>query len=184
MTHKYDPHKHHRRSIRLRGWDYRAAGYYFVTICTHQRELLFADGRFYDITYHAWQNIPTHPHAQRVDVDEFCIMPNHTHGILIQTQDLALPANEQAPDESVFQNALAGSLGAIVGNYKSLVTRRINNLRHSQGSKVWQRGYYERIIRNERELNATRQYIRDNPIRWAEDRDNLDRLLTKMQLIL
>ena len=176
MTQKYDPRKHGRRSIRLRGWDYRAAGYYFVTICAHERELLFADGRFYDI---AWQNIPSHPHAQHVDLDEFCIMPNHTHGIVVQTQDVALPASDLDSPRLV-----PGSLGVVVGNYKLLVTRRINNVRCSQGSKVWQRGYYERIIRNERELNAVRQYIRDNPARWAEDRDNLDNLLAQMTLIL
>ena len=179
MAQKYDPRKHQRRSIRLRGWDYRAAGYYFVTICTHERELLFEDGRFHDIAFHAWQNIPTQPHAQGVELDEHCIMPNHTHGIVVQTRDFVFPAYD--PD---VPHLLSGSLGAVVGNYKSLVSRRINNVRHARGSKVWQRGYYERIIRNERELNAVRQYIRDNPARWAEDRDNLDNLLAKMEFIL
>ena len=79
-----------------------------------------------------------------------------------------------------FENALAGSLGVVVGRYKTAVTTRINNLRQSKGANVWHRGYYERIIRNERELQATRQYIIDNPTRWAEDRENLDTLLTKM----
>jgi putative transposase len=79
-----------------------------------------------------------------------------------------------------FENALAGSLGVVVGRYKTAVTTRINQLRHSTGAKVWQRGYYERIIRNQRELAATRQYIINNPRRWAEDRDNLDALLSKM----
>ena len=79
-----------------------------------------------------------------------------------------------------FENALAGSLGVVVGRYKTSVTTRINNLRQSKGAKVWQRGYYERIIRNERELEATRQYIINNPACWAEDRDNLDALLANM----
>lgn len=72
----------------------------------------------------------------------------------------------------------------LIGQYKSGVTRRINHLRHTPGGRVWQRGYYERIIRNEREWNAIRQYIHDNPARWAEDRENLDRLLSRMVLIL
>ena len=79
-----------------------------------------------------------------------------------------------------FENALAGSLGGVVGRYKTAVTTRINNLRHSPGTAVWQRGYYERIIRSEREWQAAQQYIINNPARWAEDQDNLDALLAKM----
>ncbi len=66
MSQKYDPLKHQRQSIRLPEWDYRGAGYYFVTICTHQRVHLFADGDFYDVAYFAWQNIPTRNHAQQI----------------------------------------------------------------------------------------------------------------------
>ena len=73
-----------------------------------------------------------------------------------------------------------GSLGLIIGQFKSVVTRRHNHAHETSGLKVWQRGYYERIVRNERELNAIRQYILDNPARWAEDRDNLDVLLERM----
>jgi len=74
-------------------------------------------------------------------------------------------------------------LGVIVGSFKSLVARRINNVRRSKGASVWQRGYYERIIRNERECNATCQYILQNPIRWQDDRENLDDLFTKMHYV-
>ncbi len=77
-----------------------------------------------------------------------------------------------------------GSVGAIVGNFKSLVTRRVNNIHRSPGSKLWQRGYYDRIVRNDRELGAIREYIWQNPQRWAEDRDNLDGLLARMRLVL
>ena len=79
----------------------------------------------------------------------------------------------------------SGSIGAIVGNYKMLVTKRVKAMLKVSGAdmQVWQRGYWERIIRNERELNATREYIRNNPIRWQEDRDNLDRLLSKMRYV-
>lgn len=175
---QYDPHKHHRRSIRLPGWDYRSPGYYFVTICTDQRQNLFGDQAFYEIAAHALERIPQQPHATHVDLDEWVVMPNHVHLILVF---IAIPtqADTTAPLGD-FTHALAGSLGVVVGRYKTAVTSRINNLRHSKGTAVWQRGYYERIIRNERELNATRQYIINNPARRDEDRDNLDALLPKM----
>jgi putative transposase len=178
---QYDSHKHHRRSIRLKGWDYRSPAYYFVTICTHQRENLFENPVYYDIAVNALLRVPEHPHAQHVHLDESIIMPNHSH-IVFEFMDWPggmkpEPGTAVSPN---FQNVLAGSLGVIVGRCKTAVTTPINNLRQAKGTAVWQRGYYERIIRTERELNATRQYIRDNPARWAEDRDNLDELLRKM----
>ena len=81
---------------------------------------------------------------------------------------------------STLQNAPAGSLGVVVGQYKKAVTILINQLQGVEKTAVWQPGYYERIIRNERELKATRQYILNNPARWDEDRDNLDELFCKM----
>jgi REP element-mobilizing transposase RayT len=175
---KYDPTKHHRLSIRLPDWDYRSPAYYFVTICTYERYNLFADPDYYDIAVAALVRIPEQDHARHVAVDESVVMPNHAHMVFDFTQypaqaDMTMPIGN-------FQNALAGSLGVVVGRYKTAVTTRVNNLRHTPGAKVWHRGYYERIIRNERELQATRQYIRLNPARWAEDRDNLDALLAKM----
>ena len=174
----YDPQKHHRRSIRAAGWDYRLPGLYFVTICTFGRQNLFETVDFREIAVHALDRVAEQEHAQHVRVDESIIMPNHGH-IIFDFTDLATHADLSRPSGN-FENALAGSLGVVVGRYKTAVTTRINQLRHSKGAKVWQRGYYERIIRNERELQATRQYIIDNPMRWAEDRDNLDALLAKM----
>ncbi len=175
---RYDPHKHHRRSIRLPGWDYRMPGYYFVTICTHQRENLFTQQVFHEIAAHALIRIPEQAHARHVMLDEWVVMPNHIHAILVF---VAYPTQaDMTRSSGDFAHALAGSLGVVVGRYKTAVTARINNLRHSKGAAVWHRGYYERIIRNERELNATRQYIVNNPARWDEDRDNLDALLPKM----
>ena len=178
MTKQYDPRKHRRRSIRLSGWDYRSPGYYFVTICTHRRQCLFDDAAFRDVAGHALTRIPQQGHARHVRVDAWVVMPNHVHFILVfidypAQADLSMPGGE-------FQNALAGSLGVVVGRYKTAVTRRINQLRRTPGGTVWQRGYYERIIRNERQWQATRQYIHQNPARWAADRENLDALLQKM----
>ena len=78
----------------------------------------------------------------------------------------------------------SGSIGAIIGNYKALVTKRVNNIRRTPGAKLWRRGYYNRIVRNERELNAIRQYIINNPLCWNEDRENLDTLIAKMRLVI
>jgi putative transposase len=199
---------HNRQSIRLRGWDYTQPGAYFITICTNQRARLFDNPAFRAVVENAWQNIPTHSHAAHVHLDEWVVMPNHLHGILMVYGDnddggddggrgeasrnaghlqnnpqSDLPRPYVGPVELSHPKDATlkpGSIGAIVGNFKSLTARRINNLRRTPGGKVWQRGYYDRIIRNEGELDSIRRYIKDNPRRWAEDRDNLDRLITSM----
>lgn len=174
----YDPYKHHHRSLRLRDWNYRSPGWYFVTICTHKKQPVFENQDSHDIATHALARIPQQKHAQHVLVDESQVMLEHAHVIF---EFVAYPAQmDSLTNPEGLQNALAGSLGVIVGRYKTAVTTRINNLRQSKGSKVWQVGYYERIIRNERELQATREYIRSNPARLAEGRDDLDALFAKM----
>jgi REP element-mobilizing transposase RayT len=184
----YDPDKHHRRSIRLKGYDYAQPGAYFCTIVTHQRELLFDDPVLRRIVETMWQHIPRH--APHVSLDEWCVMPNHVHGILVITERSrrgdAFPVNRSDSRGSTFIGTLPvdtagsseciaptgtspGSLGAIVGNFKSVAARRINRVRKTPGASVWQRNYYERVIRNERELDAIRQYIVDNPLHWESD---------------
>jgi REP element-mobilizing transposase RayT len=191
---KYDPFKHHRRTTRLKGWDYGSPGVYFVTFCTYQRENLFDDKELCELVGNMWQAIPTQPRAQHVTLDEWVVMPNHLHGIivLIDTDCRGeASGNEAAPRKGTILpdaspnsgqplGVTPGSLGVIAGNFKSLTTRQINNLRRTPGGRVWQRGYYDRIVRNERELNAVRNYIRENPQRWEEDRDNLDALINRM----
>ena len=170
-----------RRSIRVKGWDYRSSGLYFVTICSFQRKNIFADERLHEIAANAWAYIPEQEHARHVVLDEWVVMPNHIHGIIQITADPVTPM----PEIDHLRGPVAGSLGVIVGNYKMRVTKRVKAMLKATGTdlKVWQRGYWERIIRNERELSATREYIRNNPMRWSEDRDNLDALLAKMNLI-
>jgi REP element-mobilizing transposase RayT len=177
MSRQYDPQKHHRRSIRLKGWDYAGAGLYFVTICTYGRQNLFADPRLHEIAMMAWNHIPQQEHARHAVLDESILMWDHKHGII----GLTTPEGTQ----SDFTTLQPGSVGAIVGNYKMLVTKRVKATLKVAGTdfQVWQRGYYERIIRNERELNAVRQYIQQNPIRHAQNHDNLDQLFTKMTYI-
>jgi REP element-mobilizing transposase RayT len=192
---RYKPDMHHRRSIRLSGYDYATAGAYFVTVCTFGREMLFEDDRLRTVTKKAWYRLPRRfPHMR---LDEFVVMANHVHGILWITADgvgarlrtvvgrrmssgltTISPELASTLDASplraayAFRAPLSGSLGAIVGSFKSDAARRINRLRGTPGAALWQRNYYERIIRDEAELNAVRQYIRDNPSKWADDPNN------------
>ncbi len=175
MGEGYDPRRLHRRLIRLKGWDYRTPGHYFVTICTYQRQYLFEEPAYKGIAETTWRLIPEQRHAKHVRLDEWIVMPNHLHGILVLS-----PVGEDEFQPAPERGAAPGSLPSVVGTFKSMATRRINNLRRTPGQKAWQRGYYDRIVRNERELNAIRRYIRANPARWAEDRDNLESLLSRM----
>ena len=168
-------------SMRLPGWDYTAPGAYFITICTHERECLFYDDNFRRAAQGAWRAIPTRKQARHhVDLDESVLMPNHFHGILCLTDYPPQLRNKKKRDANQLQ---PGSVGSIVKNFKSMVTKRINLVRKTPGEKVWQRGYYDRLIRDDQELEAVRQYIRDNPDRWAENEDNLDEHLSQMRWV-
>ncbi len=192
-SHSYQPDQNHRQSTRLRDWDYASPGVYFITICTYQRENLFEQHTLREIAENAWRAIPSQLHAGHVTLDEWVLMPNHLHAILVlKDRDQATAVASPGTFPPTYQPSRSnqpprgmepGSIGIIVGTYKSGVTRRINNLRRMPGGRVWQRGYYDRIVRNERELGAIREYIRDNPVRWDEDRDNLDTLLSKMRWV-
>ncbi len=167
----FDPAQHHRRSIRLPQYDYAQAGAYFITIVTYQRELLFDDPVLHQVIETFWQRIPRH--VLYVKLDTFVVMPNHFHGILwLINADLVSAARDVTPPSQPY--LLPGSLGAIVGNFKSITTRRINQVRKTPGQPAWQRNYYERVIRNDEELNAIRQYIIDNPVNWLQDSENPD----------
>lgn len=187
----YDPQKHHRQSIRLPAYDYRTAGVYFVTICTHQRHRLFGpviDGRMRPNRYGriaaaCWHVIPDH--FPNVTMDAFVVMPNHVHGIIVigDAGDVAMATvggrhasplrhrSTELPPPHRPNGPSPGLLGAIVGAYKSAVTRRINRLRGTPGTPVWQRNYYERIVRTRWAWDTVRQYIAANPVRWHRDRN-------------
>ena len=185
-----------RRSPRLAGYDYSQNGAYFVTITSFQRACIFGEifgeeMRLNDcgsIVCNSWHDIPEH-HPQVV-LDEFVVMPNHVHGVLLLLGDgppgdagvaptvrdglqgnvgVAPTARRQPSGPS------SGSLGAVIGSFKSAVTRGINRVRGSPGVSVWQRNYHDRIIRDEDELLRIRTYIRENPLRWALDPENPDR---------
>ncbi|MTJ15880.1 transposase [Dolichospermum sp. UHCC 0299] len=289
----YNSNIHHRRSIRLKGYDYTQQGAYFVTICTHQRNCLFGeivDGEIKlntngEIARGSWLSIPRY--FKNVELDEFVIMPNHLHGIIIidssevvgealanqdfsqlfsevvgealanqdfsqlfsevvgealanqdfsqlfsevvgealANQDFSQlfseVAGEALADQDFSQSfsevageALANqdfsqqqnlssqcfaptvytgetvkingtkpqSLAAITQNYKSVSTRQINRMNKAKGNVIWQRNYYEHIIRNEEALNNIREYIVNNPINWVKDQENPANFQT-MQLL-
>jgi REP element-mobilizing transposase RayT len=202
---KFDPKIHHRRSIRLPGYDYTRAGVYSITIVTRGREEFFGavvDGEMKlnqcgQIVDHAWQDLPNHyPH---VELDVFCIMPNHVHGIIILKDDDAgvgaglrpaptrpAPTRPAPTEPTPARPAPTGptpagpaptrhSLFEIVRAFKSFSARRINALQASHGTPVWQRNYYEHIIRNNEDYLAKSNYILDNPLNWEKDDENPNR---------
>lgn len=167
----YDPFKHHRRSIRLRGYDYSQAGAYFITVCQVNRECIFGEvingemhpNQFGEIVLKWWNELPTY--YPPVELDEFVVMPNHMHGILLITNvGAGSPRQSTAPDKR--------TLGQLIGYFKFQITKEINQILDAGYAKVLQRDYYEHIIRNEREWNAIAEYIRNNPANWHADVDN------------
>ena len=171
---KYNPEKHHRKSIRLKNYDYSKPGIYFVTICTKNREFLFGEivngvivlndaGK---IAQQCWLEIPEH--FPCVSLDKFVIMPNHIHGIIIINHVAGVQNIEPLQQFNQFQKIIPNSIGSIVRGFKIGVTKwfRQNNILNV----VWQRNYYEHIIRNEKELNKIREYIINNPLKWGLDK--------------
>ena len=182
-----NPTSHRRKSIRLQGYDYSQAGLYFITVCTHNRVPLF--GEIVDgvmalntagqIVEKCWCAIPEH--FPQVTLDEFVVMPNHVHGIItigennveannVRTNNVR--ANDYLPQPSneiprSLQHGTSRTIGSMVRGFKIGVTRwfRANTDIH----KVWQRNYYEHIIRNEDSYLKIAEYIQTNPQRWEID---------------
>ena len=173
----YGPDQHHRRSIRLSGYDYAQPGSYFVTICTQGRECLFGEvhdgemrlSEYGQVVHKEW--LVTALIRQEIELDAFVVMPNHVHGIVLITSANAqnVGAHGRAP-----LHRKPRTLGALVAGFKSSVTKQINAMRGTPRQPLWQRNYYEHIIRGEPELYRVRQYIEDNPRKWPEDPDNPD----------
>jgi len=177
---KFNSDRHHRRSIRLKGYDYSTTGAYFATICARNHECLFtricrnvgaglAPALSYEYTFPLsdlgeilkknWQEIEND--FSTVYLDAFIIMPNHIHGIIVNQRATA---------------RVAPTLGRIIGSFKSKCSvqylQHLQSNRLNDSGKIWQRNYYEHIIRNEEELNKIRKYIAENPTRWHNDKDN------------
>jgi len=179
----YDPEIHHRRSIRLRGYDYSQPGEYFVTICTEGKEHLLGqvvEGEMHrnewgDSVARCWKWLTRR--YSHVGLDAWIIMPNHLHGIIVITDGTGGSAT--APHVQSLAKAVEGGsrtaptkrkpLGSLVGAFKTVSTEDVNALRGAPNRTLWQRDFYDHIVRDEDELNKIREYIQTNPLRWATD---------------
>jgi REP element-mobilizing transposase RayT len=161
-----------RKSIRLRGYDYSESGGYFITVCTKDREHLLGEVRdggmvengYGKIVRECWNHVPKH--YSNVELDEFVVMPNHVHGIMF-IMDNPVGTRHASPLQ-----AKRNHLGDVIGSFKSAAAKRINEMRKTPGVVVWQRGFYDHIIRDDKSLKRIRDYIIMNPERWRFDTEN------------
>jgi len=170
-----------RKQIRLKGYDYSKSGYYFVTICTQSREEWFGKvkngithlNKFGEIAKNFLIEIPGH--FEDVEIDEFSIMPNHAHGVLIIERNMVVDAYMRPHQGNAFMHSLQNKtkmlLSRIIQQYKASVTHKINSLQNDLRFQ-WQRSFYDHVIRNESELFRIREYIQNNPLKWDLDREN------------
>jgi putative transposase len=182
----YDPTSHRRRSLRLKDYDYAQAGAYFVTICTQDRVCLFGDVTDGAMSLNAagqlvatlWTDVTVRfPDAC---LDAFVVMPNHIHGIILLRDTIGAPlVGAQIDNEATTR--VAPTIGDIVGAFKSSTT--VEYVRAAKAHRwpafhrrLWQRNYYEHIIRDEPELSRIRRYIDENPARWDFDDENPQRI--------
>ena len=174
----YNSEIHHRRSIRLKDYDYSQSGAYFVTVCAWKKECLFGEIQNGEMllndagimVHKLWNGLSVK--YPDIETDEFVVMPNHIHGmvVIVGAQFIA-PFDCDAINQNRKQGAInhAPTIGEIVRAFKARCTCAINATRNAPGVPLWQRNYYEHIIRDERELHAIRKYIRYNPLKWEED---------------
>jgi REP element-mobilizing transposase RayT len=177
------PERHQRRSIRLKGYDYSQSGIYFITICTHSKEWLFGHvvkgkmrlSSYGRIVKDEW--LKTAYLRGNIVLDKYVVMPNHFHGILMlaKCRGTARRAPTKVRKTSRYEQfgkPICNSVPTIIRSFKSAVTKRINELRNTPSYAVWQRNYYEHVIRNDYDLNEIRQYILNNPLKWQFDKEN------------
>ena len=173
----FDPAQHHRRSIRLNTYDYTQPGAYFITLCAQNRACVF--GQITEGAIHTssigqsaqtqWQALPDR--FPNIQLDTFVIMPNHIHGILHIT-DVGAPLAGAQPPRPNTGRPQGSPLHAVVGAYKSLVFKHaLAAAKQNQQTlgPLWQRNYWEHVVRNEAELHAIREYIQNNPKQWELD---------------
>ncbi len=176
--------RHRRRSVRLHEYDYSWPGAYFITIRAYDQRHLFGkivDGRLNvsdegRIGQTVWDDLPRHYH--HVMTDTFVIMPNHIHGIIVITEAGVGAGFKPAPTGTTKEFVRHG-LPEIVRALKSFSARRINEWRGMPGRSVWQRGYYEHVIRNDESIDQIRAYITNNPKRWDVDEEHRQKMRRK-----
>ena len=170
---RYDADKHRRRSIRLNDYDYGQSGAYFVTVCTKNRECLFGevvDGAMRSnelgrAAADSWEWLGRQ--YEQISLDAWVIMPNHLHGVII-LDDLRKGGSRTAPTAGIKTK----TLGRVVGAFKTVSTKKINIVRGTPAVPVWQRNYYEHVIRSEDELHRIQTYIENNALKWDMDQEN------------
>ena len=172
------PTNSRRKQLRLRHYDYTQTGSNFVTICTHDRRCILGnvvDGKMLlsdagKVVSECWNDLPNH--YQHIELGEFIVMPNHVHGIVVITGS-AEGLTSKKP-QAGFKPAPTArhSLSEVIRGFKTFSGRRINRLTNSTGQPVWQRNFYEHVIRDETSLHTIREYIVNNPAKWSEDRYN------------
>ncbi len=180
---KYNPNIHHRRSIRLKGYDYSQAGFYFVTIVTQNREYLFGEILDDEIILNdagknaneCWLEIPNHFPNTRLH--EHIIMPNHVHGIIEIVGANQYSPNQYSPNDRAKNisplRSPSKTIGSVVRGYKIGVTKWFRKNMENEfpiGQSIWQRNYWEHIIRNEKSYQKISEYIINNPLNWKEDK--------------
>jgi REP element-mobilizing transposase RayT len=160
-----------RKSIRLKEYDYTNPNWYYVTICTNKKNCVFGNvdngklvlNKLGKVANEEW--LKTNAIRLNIKLDYYIIMPNHIHGIIIiESRGVMLyaPTKEfKSPSQT---------LGAVIRGFKSSVTKRANQMNSTNGKKLWQRNYYEHIIRNEHDLYRIRKYIQLNPLKWELDK--------------
>ncbi len=188
---RYESREYHRKPIRLKDYDYSQAGAYFITICSAGRDCLFGEveedemrlNEAGKIVADEWKR--SAEIRREIELDEFIVMPNHIHGIVIITKPNVgatgrspLRDDTQRRDDNdrgrspLRSGPVPKSIGAFVAGFKSATAKRINEMRRTPGVPVWQRNYYEHIIRNEKDLSEIREYIMNNPLKWEWDEEN------------
>ncbi len=175
----------HRRSVRLKGFDYAQAGAYFVTVCAHDRACLFGDiedglmqlNECGKIVESEW--LRSAELRLEIECGEFVVMPNHFHGIVKivgaygntpMTGDT--PVYRDVQQRAYFHTPLRSpsrNLGAMVRGFKSAAGKRMNEIANTPGAAVWQRNYFEHVIRDDDDYNRITEYVENNPQRWMED---------------
>jgi putative transposase len=181
-SHNFDHIQHpYRQSIRLSGYNYTQPGAYFITICTHEHHLIF--GRIANdsvllnplgkIAQACWLEITQH--FAFTEISTYVIMPNHIHGIIvINNSDGEQELAPQDVGNESFGKPVSRSLPTIIRSFKSAVTKRVNTIPGERASDLWQKGYYEHVIRGEKEWVCIGEYILSNPMKWTTDRENPD----------
>ena len=178
----YDSMRHHRHSIRLQGYDYSRPGMYYVTLTIQDREQILGSivgdtmklSSFGVIVRDEWLRTPTV--RPEVMLGEYVIMPDHMHGIIVICDDRNgvsyVGANGDSPRRITPFRSPSRTVGAIIRGFKGASTKRINELRHAPGERVWQRNYYEHIIRDGNDYARIQKYIAENVANWSDDNEN------------